>query len=576
MVADRYLQLRSDLETALGNLLKLGSELHRPSATLDTIHGLLSDIRQPLLFVVVGEVKAGKSSLLNALFRQEFARVDVLPATDKVYIFRYGSEEKQVDISPHLVERYLPIGFLRHFNVVDTPGTNTIVEAHQEITENFLPRADVVLFVFSVANPWAQSAWNILKTVHQKWLTSVIFVLQQADLREPAELDVIRRHLEDTARQKLGLVPPIFTVSARKALRAQAGSVPRGDLWHESQVDALEEQINLTLSESSDRIRKLQSARQSGRIILGEIVSGIRASFDVIARDEGRIERVNQFVVARKEQTLRQVTSLLRSVEDACQSCTRQGRQTLISEFSFWRIWRMILTRRRSSRDLQDQIEMQLRQTVEPEVEHASQLLETDLRGLWPQVQDLLETHLARAELRQYVSRTPPDFARERRELLQAVHLTLVQHIAGRSIEEQIGKLLGETSTRLRLPAGLAAAGGVATFVAAMTSAAIADVTGIFAASAAATGTLLALRQRHKVLNAYDAQMEAKCGELSRAVEQQLKRAVDNFYQQILTAFNPLAAFCVSQRRIFEPLLVRATELEQQFDALGPRLGAAQ
>ncbi len=61
---------------------------------LDTLHGLLTDIREPLLFVVVGEVKAGKSSLLNALFGQEFARVDVLPATDRVYIFRYGDEEK--------------------------------------------------------------------------------------------------------------------------------------------------------------------------------------------------------------------------------------------------------------------------------------------------------------------------------------------------------------------------------------------------------------------------------------------------------------------------------------------------
>src|SRR5882724_3261813 len=102
MIADQYLQLRSELETALAGLLKLASELRRNTATLDTIHGLLTDIREPLLFVVVGEVKSGKSSLLNALFGQEFAKVDVLPATDKIYIFRYGPEEKQVDVSPKL------------------------------------------------------------------------------------------------------------------------------------------------------------------------------------------------------------------------------------------------------------------------------------------------------------------------------------------------------------------------------------------------------------------------------------------------------------------------------------------
>src|SRR5438093_8529833 len=116
MIADQYLQLRSELETALAGLLKLASELRRAPASLDTIQGLLMDIREPLLFVVVGEVKAGKSSLLNALFGQEFAKVDVLPATDRVYIFKYDREARSVDVSSRLTERYQPINFLRNFN----------------------------------------------------------------------------------------------------------------------------------------------------------------------------------------------------------------------------------------------------------------------------------------------------------------------------------------------------------------------------------------------------------------------------------------------------------------------------
>src|SRR5436305_4038402 len=189
MIADHYLQLRTDLETALIRLLRLAADLQRSPASLETLHALLTDIRQPLLFVVVGEVKAGKSSLLNALFGHEFAKTGVLPATDRVCIFRYGEVEKTVDVSPQLIERYLPIAFLHDFNVVDTPGTNTMVSEHQRITENFVPRADVILFIFSVMNPWTQSAWDLLRFVQKKWLKNVIFVLQQADLRESAEVD---------------------------------------------------------------------------------------------------------------------------------------------------------------------------------------------------------------------------------------------------------------------------------------------------------------------------------------------------------------------------------------------------
>src|SRR5215510_12213974 len=112
MVADLYLEFRTRTEAALTALLKIAGEMQREPAVLDTLQNMLKDVREPLLFVVVGEVKAGKSSLLNALFGQEFAKVDVLPATDRIYIFKYGEEERSVEVSPHLTERYQRIGFL--------------------------------------------------------------------------------------------------------------------------------------------------------------------------------------------------------------------------------------------------------------------------------------------------------------------------------------------------------------------------------------------------------------------------------------------------------------------------------
>jgi GTPase SAR1 family protein len=571
MIADDYLQLRTELETALGDLLKLSSEMRRDPASLDTLQGLLSDIREPLLFVVVGEVKAGKSSLLNALFGQEFARVDVLPATDRVYIFRYGDRTSSVEVSPHLTERYEPIPFLRDFNVVDTPGTNTIVAQHQTITETFIPRADLVMFVFSVTNPWTQSAWTLLDFVQKKWLKNVVFVLQQSDLREQSEIDVIQRHLADTAMQKLGFAPPIFAVSAKKALQSRTAEHNKETLWNESRFGDLEAQITRMVTESSARMLKLQSTARTGALIHGELSEEVAGSFDLIQRDEQHLARLSTFLEARKQQTLRQVAGFMRGIEQACRDSAEHGTKLLEEKLSFFKTWRLIWSRAKWQEDFQHDVEAQLRATVQPQVENAVQLLETDLRSLWPQLQDVIETQFA-SEGKARLGKTVPDFARQRRELLQSIQLTLVERIAGKGLEEQLARMFAESAVWLRWPAGVAAAGGLATVLAAMVSASAADVTGVIAGSAAVLGTFFAFSQRRKILVAYHEQMEAKRKELTTAVELQMHQAVDVFYNEIAAAFQPLAAFCTAERARYEPLLRRVEELKANFSRLKQRL----
>ncbi len=572
MIADQYLQLRSELESALGELLKLAAEMRRPAGFLDTLHALLGDIREPFLFVVMGEVKSGKSSLLNALFGQEFAKADVLPATDRVCIFRYGELEKTVDISPHVIERYLPITLLRDFNAVDTPGTNTMVEGHQDITENFIPRADVILFVFSVANPWTQSAWKFLDLLQAKWLKNVVFVLQQIDLREPSEIEIIRRHLQDTAMQRLGFVPPIFAVSARKALMARTGAGDQEQLWRESDFQPLEDQINLIVAESSSRILKLRSTLQTGRVMLEEVSEQLRKSVDVIGRDEARLEQVNVVLQARSEQTSRQVAGFLRGVEQACHEATTGGIKILQKRLSFWRTCKLIWGKGDSPRDFQIEIEAKLKQTIQPQVEHAVRLLESDLRGIWPQLHDLIQDRLT-SDLRNQIPQTTPDFARQRRELLQSIELALLERTAARTTEQLLTEQFGETTNRLRIPIGVAAAGGIATAIAAASSAAVADITGVVAISAATIGTVLVFTQRRKILRAYEEQMKTKCAELLKAIEEKLQRAISLFYQELTGTFQPLSAFCVAQRRMHEPLLQRTEEIQRQFESLKTRIG---
>ena len=143
-------------------------------------------------------------------------------------------------------------------------------------------------------------------------------------------------------------------------------------------------------------------------------------------------------------------------------------------------------------------------------------------------------------------------------------------------MEAQLERMFRETATWLRVPAGLAAAGGVVTLIAAMSSAAVADVSGIVAASAFIAGTLVAFGRRRKILAEYHRQMERKRGELVAAIEQHLHHAIDVFYTEIGVLFQPLQAFCAAEHKRYDPLMTRVRELEKTFAELTAELRRAR
>jgi GTPase SAR1 family protein len=567
MIADRYRQVRSELETALAGLLKLGSEMRQPASKLDTIQALLTDIREPLLFVAVGEVNSGKSSLLNALFGQEFAKVDVLPATDRVYIFRYGSEEKSVESSPEVTERFLPIPFLRDFNVVDTPGTNTMVAEHRMITEDFVPRADLVLFVFSVVNPWTQSSWDFLNFAQKKWLKNVVFVLQQTDLREPAEIDIIRRHLQDTAMRKLGFVPPLFAVSARKALLARTSGLDKERLWQESEFGALEEQINFIVSESSNRMLKLRSTAETARIMLEEFTSDLRKTMETLAHDEVRLAQVNSLCQTRKEQTLRQIPAVMREIAQAYGETVEAGTKLFGQKSDVWRIGKLVWSRK--LKDFQAQLEENFNRSQQPKIEHALGELETGLRGVWPQLDDALGAP-ANSELRKQLPRAIPDFTRTRRDLVQTIRQRLMEALSGKGAEQHLARISRQTFLLLATAAVIIVAGVVTAAMVANSQRTLAIVSGIVAAVAGTFGVIILLAQSKRMIRVYQNQLNTS--ELTKKAEQNVHDAIDRFYKEITATFQPLSDFCATRRQTYEPLARRSEELEKLVTGFRSRL----
>jgi len=216
---------RARLEEIIKNLHELTLRIgHEEMA--QTVSELRNRIFEPFMFVIVGEVKAGKSSFVNALLAtgREITKAAPQPMTDTIQQIIYGEEERTVTINPFLKKIFLPVDILKEIAIVDTPGTNTIVEHHQEITEQFIPASDLIVFVFEAKNPYRQSAWDFFKYIHGDWRKKTIFVLQQKDLASARELEVNLEGVAEKARKEGVDEPRVFAVSAKQEDEGAADS----------------------------------------------------------------------------------------------------------------------------------------------------------------------------------------------------------------------------------------------------------------------------------------------------------------------------------------------------------------
>ena len=574
MIGEDYLQARAQLGTALYALVSLAHDLQATPETIETLQSLNASLREPFLFVVMGEVKAGKSTVLNALFGREFCRADVLPATDRIYLFKYASDPKDVPINEHLTECYRPNIFLRDFNIVDTPGTNTIVAEHQRIAEEFVPMADLVLFVFSITNPWAASAWEFLNLIHNRWKKNILFILQQSDLRSPEEVDAVKKHLEQTAREKLGSSPPIFAVSAKTAFQAKTGDPAHRDaLLAQSHFDELERYIGTTIASGESRGGKLHSVCLTAQVIVRELAEKAKGAFATIQKDNDRIQQLGGVLEERKEQSLRQVGGVLWSLAQNFERTQKKSEELLADRLSWSRTFQLVFRKQKWHTEFQESIDQQLRETLKRQIANSIELLESDLKGVWQQLHETIQRTFA-SEVPSPPA--PPDFINERDQLLKRIELTLMERMSGSAIEEQMTRMFDDAAAWMRLPAIVAGAGAGATIAAALAHLAIIGITGSVAGVAALSGAAVAVVKRNRILSEFRKHMADKREEILSPVEDHLRHAIGLFYQELGATFLPLQAFCGAQRKIYEPVLTRLKQLEDTFGKIASELGESE
>ena len=277
IINQRTIVLRAKCEDLVKDLQQLAQEIgHKELAAV--VGELRNRMSEPFMFVIVGEVKAGKSSFVNALLEagREICAVAPQPMTDSIQQILFGDKEDVVSVNPYLKKIFLPVDILRDIAIVDTPGTNSIVERHQEITENFIPASDLVIFVFEAKNPYRQSAWDFFSFIHQEWHKKIIFVLQQKDLMSAEDLAVNERGLFDHAKKNGLAEPVIFPVSAKAELEGH---------YDQSNFSAVRDYIRTHVTGGRGAAPKLQNNLDTSANILQRIRTDLDTRAEQYRRD---------------------------------------------------------------------------------------------------------------------------------------------------------------------------------------------------------------------------------------------------------------------------------------------------
>ena len=270
---ERLLNKERELLDDIANFLETSaSELEEIKLLLDARKGL----DELFLIVIVGEFNAGKSSVINAVLGDKFLAEGILPTTNEITVLRYGESKQRVQSEDGFYNQDIPVDLLKQVSIVDTPGTNVILKRQQRLTEEFVPRADLVLFVLSADRPMTESEVKFLSYI-KKWGKKVVFVLNKCDLLETDEdRNEVTKFVRDNAKRLLGVDnAPVIPVAARNALRLKKANASMEE-YAETGFPAFEEYVNSYLGGGSGNTTS--GANRSGEALRLKLATPLNVS----------------------------------------------------------------------------------------------------------------------------------------------------------------------------------------------------------------------------------------------------------------------------------------------------------
>lgn len=275
------IELLNDVADTLAELDKEGSEDDRRR-----LRDIAKDLGEMFFLVaVIGEFNAGKSTFINAMLGDELLPMGITPTTEAIELIRYA---ETTDRKPRLTEA----GSLREWQhpntgapgvaIVDTPGTGSVFERHDEIAKDFLHRSDLVIFLVSAKRAFADTE-RIYLELARNYGKKTVLVLNQIDLMEGNELQEVRKFLERQVKELLNFEPLIFPVSAKLSLRGEEGG-----------IEAVRAHLRGVFAEAPPAQQKLLTQLDLVERIVSQFIGKIATEVAGVQSDTQRVKNVQQ------------------------------------------------------------------------------------------------------------------------------------------------------------------------------------------------------------------------------------------------------------------------------------------
>ena len=530
----------------LGNLQVSLARFDLDAKDQETLARSIRALDELFLLVVVGEFNAGKSAFINALLGQPVLEEGVTPTTTRINLLKYGPEVSRTLQEAAIDVIAAPLELLHEINIVDTPGTNAIQREHEAITEEFVPRADMVLFVTSADRPFTESERAFLERI-RNWGKKVVVILNKIDILESEdEVIKIEAFITENARALLGFTPDVFPVSSRQAIRAKA----TGDaaLLALSRFEALEKYIVATLDEK-ERIRlKFSNPLRVGSRLITTTLGVIDGRLDLLKDDIASIEDIYRQMKAYGEDMQRDFRFRLADVDNVLHEFESRGMTYFDETMRIARIFDL-MNKSRLQAEFERQVVADVPQTIERRVVEVIDWLVAKNLHQWQGVMD----HLAErrtAHSNRIVGQVGGTFDYDRDRLLQTVwreaQRTIETYDSRAEAEGVADSVQTAVAATALVEVGAIGLGAVLTAVFSTTAL---DLTGVLAATAiAALGLFVIPARRRKVKNELREKIAVLRQKLVAALTGQFDRELERSQNKLEESIEPYTRFVRTER----------------------------